>query len=294
MGVFDCMLKYSNNYFEALGATRCLVIALLGCLLLGVFDYTIGPELSFSVFYTAPIMLAGWYGGKRQGFVVAVVSAAIWLCADLAAGSDYTSWWVPVWNTLVRLAFFAIILWLLLLVREKLQHEESLADTDPLTGLANRRFFQEQLDREHVRVQRYPEPLTIAYFDLDNFKHVNDTMGHDAGDALLQVVASTLLSSIRVSDFAARLGGDEFALLFPVVEKDAAIAVLQKLQSELLVAMRDKAWPVTFSIGAVTFYEVMGSSRDMVKKVDELMYEVKKSGKNNIHHLVWPDDSVTG
>ena len=179
------MLKYINDYLEYLGPNKSLVIALLGSALLGILDYLLGPELSFSVFYTAPIMLAGWYGGKKVGIAVVIFSSVIWLSADFAAGSQYSTWIVPIWNTLVRLAFFLIILWLLLLVREKLALEESLADTDPLTGLANRRFFQEQLEREYARVRRYPEPFTIAYFDLDNFKYVNDTLGHDVGDDLL-------------------------------------------------------------------------------------------------------------
>ena len=282
------MLSYINRYFEQLDSRRCLWITLVCSVLLGVLDYLIGPELSFSVFYIGPIVLAGWYGGRWVGGLLVIASAGIWLCADLAAGSVYSHWMIPVWNTLVRIAFFIIILWLLLVVREKLALEESLADTDPLTGLANRRFFMEQLERECSRAQRYPEPFTIAYFDLDNFKYVNDTLGHDAGDELLTVVSSTLSSSVRTVDFSARLGGDEFAVLFPILEEDKALAVLEKLQTELLAAMTEKQWPVTFSIGAITFTRITESSRDMVKKVDDLMYEVKKSGKNNIRHLVWP------
>jgi len=282
------MLKCFNNYMGSLGWLQCFLVAFAGNLFLGVLDFSIGPELSFSVFYIGPIMLAGWYGGRRVGAALVVLSASIWLCADLAAGSVYSSWMIPIWNTLVRLAFFAIILWLLLMVREKLALEESLADTDPLTGLSNRRFFMEQLDREYARVQRSPEAFTIAYFDLDNFKHVNDTMGHDEGDELLLAVSRTLSSSIRKIDFAARLGGDEFAVLFPMLKKDNALSVLETLQVELLDAMKEKAWPVTFSIGAITFTMVTESSRDMVKKVDDLMYTVKKSGKNNISHLAWP------
>lgn len=260
-------------------------------LLLGILDYLIGPELSFSVFYTIPIMLSAWYGGKHIGFIIVIVSTAIWLGADLAAGSNYSAILVPVWNTMVRLAFFIIIMKLMLVVHQKLILEEALADTDPLTGLANRRFFQEQLEREYARVLRYPEPLTIAYFDLDNFKYVNDSMGHDIGDELLIIVSQTLSSNIRSSDFTARLGGDEFAVMLPMLETESALPFMKKLQDELLIVMQKKNWPVTFSIGVVTYNEVMDSSRDMIKKVDDLMYDVKKSGKNNIRHIVWPEQS---
>lgn len=283
------MIKYISNYLDSLSNRQCIKLTLVSCLILGVVDFLIGPELSFSVFYTGPIMLAAWYGGKWVGALVAVVSSIIWLIADLAAGVPYSSWVVPIWNALIRLLFFGIILWLLLIVREKLQMEESLADTDPLTGLANRRFFMEQLERECIRVQRYPEPFTIAYFDLDNFKYVNDSMGHDVGDRLLERVAVALAANVRGSDLAARLGGDEFAVLFTHLEDKSAQTVLENLQQELLSAMQSHDWPVTFSIGAITFEKVTESSRDMIKKVDDLMYQVKKSGKNNIRHLTMPE-----
>jgi len=283
------VFEYVNTYLEALGAKRCFLVALMATFVLGVLDYLIGPNLSFSVFYTVPIMLAAWYGGRVAGLVVVIISAAVWLSADLTTNAQYSTVLIPIWNTLVRLLFFLIILWLLLMVHKKLALEQSLAHTDPLTGLANRRFFQEQLEREYARARRYPKPFTIAYFDLDNFKSVNDTQGHGIGDELLVTVAKTLSSCIRATDTAARLGGDEFSVLFPVLEKESALPVLEKLQSELLAAMRGKGWPVTFSIGAVTFSSVMESSRDMIKIVDDLMYTVKKSGKNNIRHLLWPN-----
>lgn len=285
------MFKYLNSYFERMNKQTCLLFSLALSLLLGILDYLIGPELSFSVFYTMPIMLSAWYGGKHIGFIIVIVSAAIWLGADLAAGSNYSAILVPIWNTMVRLAFFIIIMLLMLVVHQKLILEEGLADTDPLTGLANRRFFQEQLEREYARVLRYPEPLTIAYLDLDNFKYVNDSMGHNIGDELLIIVSQTLSSNIRNSDFAARLGGDEFAVMLPMLESESAIPLIKKLQDELLSEMQAKNWPVTFSIGVVTYNEVMESSRDMIKKVDDLMYKVKKSGKNNIYHIVWPEQS---
>ena len=113
-------------------------------------------------------------------------------------------------------------------------------------------------------------------------------MGHNVGDELLRIVAENLSMNVRASDYAARLGGDEFAVLFPILDAETATSVLEKLQVELLDKMKEKGWPVTFSIGVVTFSQVMDTSRDMIKMVDDLMYDVKKSGKNNIRHIVWP------
>ncbi len=283
------LFTFIDNYLSNSDIYKVFLIACINILLLGVTDYIIGPELSFSVFYIIPIMLAAWYGGKRAGYLSAIIAAGIWFCADFFAGNQYSTFLIPVWNSLVRLVFFLVIIWLLLLVREKLALEESLADTDPLTGLSNRRFFQEQLEREYARNYRYQEPFTIAYIDLDNFKYINDTMGHDIGDMLLQNVAQTLLTEVRSADFISRLGGDEFAILFPMLDQSSALFVLAKLQSELLSAMQEHNWPVTFSIGAITFSVAMDSSREMIKLVDDLMYEVKRSGKNNIRHVCWSD-----
>lgn len=282
------MLYRIDRFLENMNNRRLLLFMLLILIVLGVIDFVTGNALSFSVFYTGPIMLAAWYGGRLSGVIIALTAAAIWLLVELTAGPEYSHILYPLWNTFVRLAFYVIILQLMLSLRDKLSLEENLADTDPLTGLVNRRFFQEQLEREFIRLKRYLEPFTLATIDLDNFKAVNDSLGHHVGDELLCRVAGELESHIRDSDIAARLGGDEFALLFPLLTQEDAVPVVEKLQQRLLQAMMDKHWPVTFSIGVVTFHKPMATIRDTLKKVDDLMYEVKKTGKNNIRSISWP------
>lgn len=282
------MLILIDEWLKQSTTLKLLGVALTCVLLLGLIDYAIGPELSFSVFYTGPIMLAAWYGGRGTGLVIATASSGMWLAADVVSGLQYSHYWVPVWNTLVRLGFFVIILELLTLIRKTLELKASLADTDPLTGLPNRRAFQEEMARESARALRYPQPFTVAYIDLDNFKFINDSLGHDTGDELLKTVARTIQRNIRRSDTIARLGGDEFAALFPMADKAAAAVVIAKFHQKLLDAMQQQQWPVTFSIGAITFTKPMASMRDMLKAVDDLMYGVKKEGKNNTRHHQWP------
>ncbi|ALP53423.1 hypothetical protein Tel_09825 [Candidatus Tenderia electrophaga] len=282
------MLKVFHKRLESVAKPTVLALGFGLVLVLGGVDYISGTELSFAVFYTAPIMLAGWYGGGRVGLTVALVSAAVWVLCDLAEGNQYSHELIPVWNTLARLGFFLIILRLLLTVRKTLEQEQSLADTDALTGLANRRFFVEQVERERLRFERQLEPFTIVYIDLDGFKYVNDHFGHDGGDELLETVADSLQQHVRASDLVARLGGDEFAVLLPLSDKAAAGVVIDKLNRQGLAAMAARGWPVTFSIGAVSFIRPMHSARDMIKAVDDLMYQIKKSGKNNLMHRVWP------
>lgn len=286
------MYKYIhpiNGWLVRLGKHQCLAIALVCTFLVALFDYLTGPEFSFSIFYVAPIMMAGWYSGKIPGVAITVLSSVLWLTADIASGHFYSEPWIPVWNALVRLLFFIIILSLISIIHDHLEQEEKLADTDGLTGLYNRRAFMEQIERERTRAQRYPGPFTLAYLDLDNFKCVNDSLGHHVGDTLLISVSGILSSITRTSDFAARLGGDEFAILFPELDKVSAENVLEKLQSTLLAEMSRNQWPVTFSVGAVTCIKVMESTHEMVQLADDLMYQVKKSGKNKILHIVWPE-----
>jgi len=128
-----------------LGQQRSLVIALVTSLFLGIVDYLLGAELSLSVFYTMLIMYVRWYGGKSAGLILVVATTAIWVFADLAASYEYSSIWIPAWSVFVRLCFFLIIWKIFTLVHEKLLLEESLADTDPLTGLTNRHFFRSNL-----------------------------------------------------------------------------------------------------------------------------------------------------
>jgi len=273
--------------FIGLGSKNRLLIALGLSLILGFLDYLIGPELSLAVFYTLPIMLAAWYGRTRDGLVVTIFATLVWFFVDMIHGQYESTNYLFVWNSLFRLIYFLIVLRLLAIIKNRLLLEETLADTDSLTELHNRRFFLEQLERECARVRRYPEPLTLAYFDLDNFKQVNDSKGHETGDKLLKTVANILSANIRTSDYAARLGGDEFIVLFPALNQNMALHTLEKLQAKLLSGMKKHKWPVTFSIGAITFNTVMDSSKDMVKQVDNLMYKVKKSGKSRIQHIIW-------
>jgi diguanylate cyclase (GGDEF)-like protein len=160
------------------------------------------------------------------------------------------------------------------------------ARRDPLAGISNRRHFFELAGTEMVRAQRYKRPFTVAYKDLDNFKAVSDQYGHDVGDVLLGLVSKIMSRNIRSTDTVARLGGDEFALPLPEADVQSAGQVTQKLHKQLLAAMQKKRWPVTFSVGVVTFLTPPSSVDDMIKVVDALMYEAKNSGKDQIKYKV--------
>jgi len=174
----------------------------------------------------------------------------------------------------------------LLELRFRLQQERHLARIDSLTGAANRRAFYESLEGELSRLKRYARPFSVAYLDLDNLKRVNDDFGHEAGDTVLCTVSATARKHLRRTDTIGRLGGDEFAILFSEADSDTARAATDRFNNYLLDAMRQDRWPVTFSIGLVTYLAAPTSVEELMKKADELMYLVKKSGKNNITHAI--------
>jgi len=286
------MFAELHNYLIEMKAKNVFAFSVVIIFLLGVVDHQIGPEISFSVFYIMPIFVATWYGSKSFGQISSLIAAIVWLFADLTAGHIYTNDFIPVWNVGVRLAFFLVLTTLLWIIKQKLEIEESLADTDALTDLANRRFFMERLDLELSRANRYKHVFTMAYIDLDNFKLINDLQGHDVGDEVLKTVAFQLRNNVRKTDLVSRLGGDEFAVIFPNLTKQSAEELLQNLQKQLLMVMQEHDWPITFSIGAISFVHTMQTSGDMIKAVDDLMYQVKRTGKNNLVCQVWPRLSV--
>jgi diguanylate cyclase (GGDEF)-like protein/PAS domain S-box-containing protein len=169
-----------------------------------------------------------------------------------------------------------------------LRREEHLARIDPLTGSANRRAFYEALEGEFGRLRRYGRPLTVAYFDVDNLKQANDSLGHEGGDAILRTISATVRKHLRQTDTIARMGGDEFAILFPEADLKSAQAAMDKINNFLLEAMRQNQWGVTFSIGLVSCLTTPVSVEEVMRKVDELMYLAKKSGKNNITRATIP------
>src|ERR1019366_2344336 len=167
-------------------------------------------------------------------------------------------------------------------LKESLERERNAARVDFLTGILNRRVFFEIAGSESQRSRRYKRPLSLVYVDLDNFKAVNDTMGHDAGDELLVEVAAVIHTEVRGTDTVGRLGGDEFAVLLPETDQEQGTVVVQKVQKQLLEAMQQKQWPVTFSIGLISFEVPPESIEEMVREADRVMYSVKLKGKNSV------------
>ena len=250
--------------------------------LIGFVDYWTGVQVSVSTLYLLPIAMAAWFSGKSQGLMVSLLSASAWLIADLQEEMRYSILAAPYWNSVVMLSIFLIVGYLLAELKTLLQREESLARTDYLTGVANKRSFTELTDFEIKRFARYGHIFSVAYIDIDNFKQVNDHYGHNAGDELLKTVADGIKNKIRETDLAARLGGDEFVVFLPETGSEDAEAVISKIIQGLSGEMEKNKWQVTFSIGLATFLKPPRTVEEIIAKADSLMYSAKTSGKNMI------------
>ena len=278
-------MKALFNYLDKIPKIVIPVIGVSLVMLLGAIDHLTGYEISFSIFYLLPVAFVSWFDKRSHAVIVCILSAATWLWADITSGHIYAQPAIPVWNSIMRLGFFLMATFSLSAMKELLDKEQTFARNDFLTGVANSRAFNEIAKIEIDRSVRFSRPFTIAYIDIDNFKQVNDTLGHSQGDKLLQSVAKTIIANTRSIDIVSRLGGDEFAILFPESNEENAKTAINKVQKELLSSVTNDKWPVTFSIGVVTCYKSCNLD-ELIKEADNLMYTVKASGKNGIEYKI--------
>lgn len=169
-------------------------------------------------------------------------------------------------------------------LQESHQRLRALAENDSLTGLANRYYFDESLRAAIPRAKRLNDQLALLFLDLDNFKFINDSLGHVTGDLVLKEVARRLLSVVRSGDIVCRLGGDEFAILAHNFESQEAIAqlaqrILDDLRQPIIINSVENI--LSASIGIATYPDAGTNAGDLLKAADLAMYRAKRDGRNN-------------
>jgi diguanylate cyclase (GGDEF)-like protein len=262
----------------------CLSIYLL-VFAIGYLDYITGPEIGFSLFYLIPIILTSWFHYDRRisRILIPGLCAVVWLLADIYSGHRYSASWIPYWNMSTRLGMFLIVSMILSRLRAANANERMLARIDPMTGVYNARYFKELVTKEISRAKRFSEAFSFAYLDVDNFKNVNDTLGHEQGDELLKTLTKVIKDNIRDIDIIARFGGDEFGILFPRTDSAQSLIVMNKIYSVFRQNISAK-WKVTLSAGVLTYLTPPGNMDEMVRAADTLMYKAKRQGKDQAEY----------
>jgi diguanylate cyclase (GGDEF)-like protein len=161
---------------------------------------------------------------------------------------------------------------------------ELLATTDPLTGIQNSRRFFELAEKEIYESKRYQRPFTVAFMDLDHFKTINDTMGHQVGDEVLKAVCDLVKESIRETDTFARLGGEEFGILFPETVQDQAFIVCERIRKAIdgytVKGQDGSTGHITISIGIAQATKHGDSMDQLLLEADRAVYRAKQKGRN--------------
>ncbi|QJD30615.1 GGDEF domain-containing response regulator [Methylococcus geothermalis] len=164
---------------------------------------------------------------------------------------------------------------------------ELMAHTDPLTGLPNRRYAMGKLEREWAEARTFGRPLSVMVLDLDWFKSINDTLGHDAGDQALVHAARVMRETVRSSDIVCRMGGEEFLIITPDTSGSSALQTAERIRSAIERRQPGEltlSRPLTASIGVADSTSATASVKDLLLKADDALYHVKQNGRNGVHY----------
>ncbi|MGH7590872.1 MAG: GGDEF domain-containing protein [Gemmatimonadales bacterium] len=255
---------------------------LAGIAVIGALDYFTGIELRVYPLYYGPIALLAWRRGRVGAVTGTVLSGMAWVVANTLAGQRYSTDVIAVSNTITQSASFLIVGLLIATLRDALAREHGLSRTDPLTSMLNTRAFHDDAVRALGTCRRSGRPVTVAYIDLDDFKSVNDRLGHRAGDDLLRRVAGRLGASVRPGDVAARVGGDEFVVLFPDIGPREAALTMERVRTALFGDPTPGISPIKCSIGAVTYLRPPDRVDSLIQRADREMYVAKTAGKDRV------------
>ncbi len=262
--------------FLTIGVTSAGVVAVL--------DYLAGHQYSLAAVYLLPLYVVTRQTGSGPGLTLAMICIVFqWLAVHFTA-EDRLALSAVLWRHASWASVYILGVVLLTRMQRALSRTQALSLTDFLTGALNSRAFYNLMENEHRKLMRYGRPMTLVYIGVDNFKAVNARFGHTVGDTLLRKVARTMMRYLRATDRVARLGGDEYIILLPETDQDAARVVIPKISDRLTDLMEDHQWPVTLSMGVVTFFSAPKAPREMIRASERLMWTVKKSGKNNTRY----------
>ena len=251
-----------------------------------LFPTEFSQYISLDVLFCLPVIEAAHLTSIRANrrydsntpVFVGITLALIWSATEVAISWPYFPMIVFALNTFTRSVIFTVIGRVLI----KLWREREYARKDMLTGLANRVELLDRMDIEQGHSERSGRPYSVLFIDIDHFKALNDTHGHQVGDEALKMLASILRNSSRKVDVTARLGGDEFVLLLPDTDEQSCEVMIKRIEAATKQAFDEQFWQISISIGKST---KIGRTKDVdwvIRLADENMYETKKAKKQMV------------
>jgi diguanylate cyclase (GGDEF)-like protein len=259
--------------------TQAWALALAGLASVAIFLGSLAVPASFSlrILYLFPLAILAIHVPGRPLLVLGnlvVLGGVVHSIAILA---------IPEHHRLVQcvlaIAACLTVSYLLRVSRERFMELREVATHDPLTGLNTRLIFRDALEKEIARQRRYHSTFSLAIIDLDYFKQLNDTRGHDDGDLALQIAARSMEKHTRVVDTLGRIGGDEFALLMPNTTHAHCEQACQIIADRIALAMSEAGYTVSASVGGVTFESAPTSAVEAMRAADTAMYQAKARGR---------------
>lgn len=297
----NAVLLYGLPKFISM-ADFATALAVIDTTLVPATLYATGTTSDLFVVYFGIIMIAAASGNLKRSLALAAVTCIAYVGFTLATSDDMAQ----LETILLRLPFFLVVTLFYGVLGEFAQRERIdkeilayAATHDELTGLPNRRLLMETLARELEAAKRFATPLSYAIMDLDYFKRINDTYGHDMGDLVLRDYSSLLAAQSRGYDMAGRLGGDEYVWILPRVKREGAVAAGERLREAVdrfQFGNGQTTLRLTTSIGMTTY--VPGKTAhptpaEIIKTADTALYEAKNQGRNRVCHQPMLDATAT-
>ncbi len=280
---------------EPLFIEKISVLMPTASFILITLGYLLTSQLGAVLLLMVPVLQAQFFGHNRLALMMVSALAAICL---LSFPLNFVQPLAPQqWNTFLQFVPLFLLLFhyghivsgTVRTTTSQLMRLQSLAATDGLTGLINRRQFNHQLHAEIARARRHNLPLSLALFDIDNFKKLNDVYGHPAGDRILKELGHLIALNVRESDISARYGGEEFALILPETRLTEATEILERLRAmveQTVFCLPDNPLTLTISVGVAQLDFDHPTSFELVEKSDAALYEAKRQGKNCVKYGV--------
>jgi diguanylate cyclase (GGDEF)-like protein len=261
--------------------------------LIGAVDVLSGSRIRLTAFFLVPVLLLTWRRGMLAGNLATLVALFFLLALQIFWRESIVVDAIFSIDMIGRFVAFFVNVAVLARLRQLYLQQKHIATRDPLTNLHNRLGWREIVGVSLEKARRESSPFGVIFLDCDNFKAINDKLGHGVGDKLLQVVARTLHGAVRSSDVTCRLGGDEFVAFFEHLGVEELALLVKKIKADLDAAMRAHGWDVTFSIGSVLFEAVPSGVDEVLRVADALMYEAKHAGKDRMCTSSWPFQAGT-